>query len=60
MRVAVIGAGVAGLTAAARLAEQGLAVTVLDQGRRPGGHLATRELAGARADHGAASPPPRP
>ena len=54
MRVVVIGSGIAGLTAARALADQGHAVSVLDKGRRPGGRLATRHLAsGARADHGA-------
>ena len=54
MRIVVIGSGVAGLTAARALAGEGHEVTVLDKGRRPGGRLATRELAGsARADHGA-------
>jgi len=54
MRVVVIGSGVAGLAAARRLAEGGHEVSVLDQGRRPGGRLATRDLpGGAVADHGA-------
>jgi photolyase PhrII len=41
-RVAVLGAGVAGLAAARTLADHGLPVTVVDKGRRPGGRLATR------------------
>ena len=44
----------AGLTAARLLADAGQVVTVLDKGRRPGGRMATRQLAGgALADHGA-------
>jgi photolyase PhrII len=42
LRVAVLGAGPAGLTAARVLADHNVAVTVLDKGRRPGGRLATR------------------
>ena len=54
MRVVVVGSGVAGLTAARRLADQGKVVTVLDKGRLAGGRLATRRLVGgAAADHGA-------
>jgi len=54
VRVVVVGAGMAGLTAAHGLQGRGDVVTVLDKGRRPGGRLATRNLAGgARADHGA-------
>ena len=41
-RVAVIGAGIAGLVAARTLADHGWPVTVFDKGRRPGGRLATR------------------
>lgn len=49
-----MGAGMAGLTAAQRLAGVGHSVTVLDKGRRPGGRMATKNLkGGARADHGA-------
>ena len=53
MRVVVIGAGMAGLTAARVIAAEGHDVTVLDKGRRPGGRMATKELGGgASADHG--------
>lgn len=54
MEVVVVGAGVAGLTAARSLADTGHRVTVLDKGRRVGGRLSTREFAdGGRADAGA-------
>ena len=36
-RVAVVGAGLAGLTAALELRERGIAVTVLERATRPGG-----------------------
>jgi predicted NAD/FAD-dependent oxidoreductase len=55
--ILVIGAGMAGLTCAARLAEAGLDVSVIDKGRGPGGRMATRrvEIAGKVIgfDHGA-------
>ena len=55
--VAVIGAGMAGLTCARALAEAGLRVQVLDKGRGIGGRMATRraQVAGEemRFDHGA-------
>lgn len=51
--VAIIGAGMAGLTAAADLAAAGLAVTVLDKSRGTGGRLATRRIAAGAFDHGA-------
>lgn len=51
--VLIIGAGIAGLTAARRLAEHGCAVTVVDKARGPGGRMATRRIGGLRFDHGA-------
>lgn len=52
--VAIIGAGMAGATAAHRLAAAGLDVLVIDKGRTVGGRMATRHLGEtARADHGA-------
>ena len=51
--VAVVGAGLAGLTAAGRLEHTGRRVVVLDKGRSVGGRLATRRLGGATFDHGA-------
>lgn len=53
-RVAVIGAGMAGLACARRLADAGMAPVVLDKGRGIGGRLATRRAGdGLQFDHGA-------
>jgi predicted NAD/FAD-dependent oxidoreductase len=49
----VIGAGIAGLTAARKLQAAGLEVTVLDKGRGVGGRLATRRIDDGVFDHGA-------
>ena len=49
----VIGAGWAGLTAAARLAGAGQRVLVLEKSRGPGGRSATRRDGKDRYDHGA-------
>ncbi len=53
MRVAVVGAGLAGLMAAHALVGQGHEVVLFDKGRSPGGRLATRRIGEARLDHGA-------
>lgn len=49
----ILGAGMAGLTAARRLQRAGLDVVVIDKGRGVGGRLATRRIGDARVDHGA-------
>lgn len=51
----IVGAGVAGLTAARFLSERSLPLTLVDKGRGVGGRVATRRVGEARADHGAAS-----
>ena len=51
--VAVVGAGMAGLTAATALQKQGVDVMVLDKARGPGGRAATRRAGELRFDHGA-------
>ncbi len=53
MRIAIVGAGVAGLACAAGLAGAGRAVTVFDKGRRPGGRVATRRAGSLQFNHGA-------
>lgn len=53
--VVVIGGGIAGLAAAHRLLAEGLRVTLLEAGPRPGGKLRSGELAGLRVDLGAES-----
>lgn len=51
--VVVIGAGLAGLVCARRLAAAGVDVAVVERESHPGGRLATERLAGATFDHGA-------
>ncbi|MEO0815757.1 MAG: FAD-dependent oxidoreductase [Pseudomonadota bacterium] len=57
MAVAIIGAGLAGLTCAERLAAKGVDVAVFDKGRGPGGRMSTRRaetsIGQVRFDHGA-------
>lgn len=53
MRVAVVGAGLAGLTAARILHEGGHEVVVVDKGRRVGGRMSTRVRGDLQFDHGA-------
>jgi renalase len=53
VRVIVVGAGLAGLTAARTLVAGGHDVTVFDKGRGPGGRMATRRIGAATFDHGA-------
>ena len=51
--ILIIGAGMAGLTAARLLHEAGLPVLVFDKGRGVGGRMATRRIGHGRVDHGA-------
>ena len=51
-RIVVIGAGVGGLAAAARLAARGADVTVLERGPTPGGKMRVVEIEGALIDAG--------
>jgi renalase len=51
--VLVIGAGMAGLCAAAALQKAGRRAVVIDKGRAVGGRMATRRIGGATFDHGA-------
>ena len=57
MQIAIVGAGMAGLACAERLAGQGHVITMLDKGRGPGGRMSTRRVATiageATFDHGA-------
>ena len=52
-RVAVVGAGLAGLTAARVLEDQGHDVVVVDKARGAGGRMSTRRDGDLRFDHGA-------
>ena len=52
-RVAVIGAGIAGLAAARTLKDNGFSVALFDRGRKPGGRTASVDISGASIDLGA-------
>lgn len=52
-RTLIVGAGMAGLTAARHLADHGLAVTVLEKSRGVGGRISTRRGDHGTFDHGA-------
>ena len=43
-KVAVIGSGISGISAAHKLIENNCAVTIFDQGKNPGGRLGLRSL----------------
>lgn len=53
MNCVIIGAGMAGLTAANEFKSKGYSVKVIDKGRGVGGRLATRRIGEAKLDHGA-------
>jgi len=50
--IAIIGAGMTGLTCGRILQQAGYQVTILEKSRGVGGRLATRRLPNARVDHG--------
>ena len=51
--IVIVGAGLAGLSAADELATAGFKTLLIDKGRSPGGRLASRSFGGATFDHGA-------
>ncbi len=51
--IAVIGAGISGLTCARALSDAGMSVTVFDKGRGPAGRTSTRRNDSHHYDHGA-------
>lgn len=59
MKVAIVGAGVAGLAAGRTLAKAGLAPVLFEKSRGPGGRVATRRVGPYSFDTGATSIAPR-
>ncbi|MFN3617663.1 MAG: NAD(P)/FAD-dependent oxidoreductase [Aquabacterium sp.] len=53
LHVAVIGAGMAGLSCATALHQAGCRVTIFDKSRGPSGRMSTRRAEGWQCDHGA-------
>ena len=53
MKIAVVGAGMAGLTCARALNLAGFRISVFDKGRGPGGRMSTRRMGPWHFDHGA-------
>lgn len=51
--IAIIGAGICGITAAREIAGRGFDVVLFDKSRGLGGRMATRRAAGVRINHGA-------
>lgn len=52
-KIAIVGAGMAGLAAARRLEDAGIGCTVIEKSRGLGGRMATRRVDGLQFDHGA-------
>ena len=52
-RVAIVGAGMSGLTAGSSLREAGFDVQIFEKSRGCGGRMATRRSSGLEFDHGA-------
>lgn len=52
-RIAIVGAGICGLSCARVLVEAGRSVTVFDKARKPGGRMSTRRGPQVSFDHGA-------
>jgi predicted NAD/FAD-dependent oxidoreductase len=59
MTIAIVGAGLSGLAAAAELTRRGHAVTLIDKSRGVGGRMATRRAGDLAFDHGAPAVQPR-
>ncbi|MGM0767589.1 MAG: NAD(P)/FAD-dependent oxidoreductase [Pseudomonadota bacterium] len=51
--MAIVGSGLAGLSAARMLTEQGVSATLFEKSRGPGGRLASKRVSGGSADIGA-------